>query len=297
MIRNYFLIAIRNLWRNRVITVINLTGMAIGFAIFLSFWTWTRFDLSFDKFHEDVDRMHILNIRLNMEGSEYTSERTGGIFGSALPENFPQIVDQCRVTEALEFELGIVSEGDSTDLPMKYFSEPEVIAVDSTFLTYFSFGLLRGDVKQIFSQQDHLVITESLAERLFGDEDPMGRSIRMGEGGFFRVVGIMEDPPEVCTTALEILPSRDGPESVVKDANGELFVEEATREEKSVDEPDARLVDGIMPVFFAAPVLLNTPDADDLDKYAEEAGILTITALEAFSGRLAAPFPEGSFFR
>ena len=108
---------------------------------------------------------------------------------------------------------------------------------------------------------------------------------------------IMDVPPEVCTTALEILPSRDGPESVIKDANGELFVEEATSEEKSVDEPDATRVDGIMPVFFAAPVLLSTPDADDLDRYAEEAGIFTITALEAFSGRLAAPFPEGSFFR
>ena len=195
MIRNYFIIAIRNLWRNRIITVINLTGMAIGFAISLSFWSWTRFDLSFDRFHEDVDQMYILNIRLNMDGSEYTSQRTGGVFASELPENFPQIESQCRVSEALEFELGIVSEGDSTDIPMKYFSEDEVIAVDSTFLSFFSFELIKGDVAQIFSQRGHLVVTETLAERMFGDEDPMGRSIRIGEGDFFKVVGVVKDPP------------------------------------------------------------------------------------------------------
>ena len=196
MIRNYFLIALRNLWRNRIITLINLAGMAIGFAIFLSFWSWTRFDLSFDKFHEDIDQMYILNIRIFMNGSEYTSQRTGGIFASVLPENFPQVLSSCRVSTPLEFELGVVNEEDGEDVPMRYFSENEVIAVDSSFLKFFSFRLVKGNMDQIFTERDHLVVTEGLATRLFGKEDPLGQSVKMGEGGFFKVVGVVEDPPE-----------------------------------------------------------------------------------------------------
>ncbi len=51
MIRNYFIIAIRNLWRHKLVTVINLVGMAVGFGIFLSLWSWVRFETSFDQFH------------------------------------------------------------------------------------------------------------------------------------------------------------------------------------------------------------------------------------------------------
>jgi putative ABC transport system permease protein len=195
MIRNYFLIAIRNLWRHRLITVINLLGMALGFGIFLTFWSWVRFDMSFDRFHEDIDRMYLLNVRVTMNGSEYTSQRTGGIFASALPENFPQILSSCRVSEPLEFEFGIPAGKGEGDVPMRYFNENEVLAVDSSFLRYFTFKLVKGDVNQVFTERDHMVITESLARKIFGGEDPMNREIRMGEGGYFRVAGIAEDPP------------------------------------------------------------------------------------------------------
>ena len=57
MIRNYFIIALRSLWRNKLITVINLLGMAIGFGIFITLWAWVQYDSKFDKFHEDIDQM------------------------------------------------------------------------------------------------------------------------------------------------------------------------------------------------------------------------------------------------
>ncbi len=90
MIRNYLLIALRNLWRNKLITLINLVGMAIGFGIFLTLLTWIRFDARFDKFHEDIEKMYVLNIRLTMNGSEYTAQRTGGIYSRVLRSCFPR---------------------------------------------------------------------------------------------------------------------------------------------------------------------------------------------------------------
>ena len=131
MIRNYLLIAISNLWRNKVITLINLVGMAVGFGIFMTLLSWVRFDVGFDKFHEDIENMYVLNIRLNLSGSEYTSQRTGGIYNRVLPELFPQVESSCRVSEPRKFELGIPVEGKDTAAVMKYFDESGVIMVDS----------------------------------------------------------------------------------------------------------------------------------------------------------------------
>ncbi|MEA3460621.1 MAG: FtsX-like permease family protein [Bacteroidota bacterium] len=195
MIRNYLLIALRNLWRNKLITGINLVGMAIGFGIFLTLLSWVRFDASFDKFHKDIEQMYVLNIRFTLNGSEYTSQRTGGAYGRVLPELFPQVRSACRVSQPREFELGIPLEGkDSTDV-MKYFDESGVIMVDSNFFNFFTFPLISGNKEDIFSEIDHIVITETLAEKLFGEEEALNRQIKIGEGGYFTVIAVAADPP------------------------------------------------------------------------------------------------------
>ena len=207
MIRNYFLSALRNLWRNKLTTAINLLGMAMGFGIFLTLWSWIRYDLSFDSFHEDIKQMYVLNIKLNMNESEYISERTGGLFYTMLPEVFPQVVSSCRVSEPQEFELGIpvADTAENGESAMKYFDEDEVLAVDSGFFNFFSYKLVKGDINQVFTQPDHLVITRSLAAKLFGQEDPMGKAVRIGEGGYFQVAGVVEDPPVVSTYQFQAL--------------------------------------------------------------------------------------------
>jgi ABC-type antimicrobial peptide transport system permease subunit len=195
MIRNYLLIALRNLWRNKLITGINLVGMAIGFGIFLTLLSWVRFDASFDKFHKDIESMYVLNIRFTLNGSEYTSQRTGGAYSRVLPELFPQVRSACRVSQPREFELGIPIEGkDSADV-MKYFDESGVIMVDSNFFNFFTFPLISGNKEDIFSEIDHIVITETLAEKLFGEEEALNRQIKIGEGGYFTVVAVVADPP------------------------------------------------------------------------------------------------------
>ena len=126
-------------------SLINLLGMAIGFGVFITMLSWIRFDARFDTFHEDIDKMYVLNIRLNMNGSEYTAQRTGGIYSSVLKELFPQVENSCRVSQPMEFEMGIPLEGIDADVPMKYYDETMVVMVDSNFFDYFSFSLVKGD--------------------------------------------------------------------------------------------------------------------------------------------------------
>ncbi len=205
MIRNYLLSALRNLWRNKLITLINLVGMAIGFGIFLSLLSWIRFDNGFDKFHEDIDKMYILNIRLTMDNAEYTSERTGGVYSRVLKELYPEIESSCRVSQQMEFELGVPLEEKDAEVPMKFLDENQVIMVDSNFFSFFTFPLLEGDPEQVFKARDQIVITKSLAEKLFGEENAMGRQIKIGEGGYFTVVAIAADPPVASTYQFKAL--------------------------------------------------------------------------------------------
>jgi ABC-type antimicrobial peptide transport system permease subunit len=200
MIRNYLLIAIRNLWRNKLITTINLVGMATGFGIFLMFWTWVSFDLSFDRFHEDTKKMFMLNVRISTEsGSEYTSERTGGGFRDLLADQIPEVEASCRVSSPFQFELGIPSSDSSSGVPMRYFDEEEVLMVDSNFFAFYSFPLIEGQREGLFHEKDHLVITRELAGILFGGQEALGRQVRIGEGGYFTVAAVAEDPPKNST--------------------------------------------------------------------------------------------------
>ncbi len=205
MIRNYLLSALRNFWRNKFITTINLVGMAIGFGIFLTILTLIRLDAGFDRFHEDINKMYVLKIRLTMNNSDYTSPRTGGVYSRILKELYPEIEHSCRVSQPREFELGIPVEDSDADVPMKYLDENQVIMVDSNFFSFFTFPLLEGDPEEVFKARDQIVITKSLAEKLFGEENAMGRQIKIGEGGYFTVVAIAADPPVVSTYQFKAL--------------------------------------------------------------------------------------------
>ncbi len=195
MIRNYLLSALRNLWRNKLITLINLLGMAVGFGIFLTLLTWIRYDASFDKFHKDIEHMYVLNVRLTMNGSEFTSQRTGGIYARELTELFPQVKNSCRISMPHEFELGVMAAEADTTLPMRYLDESEVLMVDSNFFEFFSFPLVSGNVEEVFTARDQIVITESLANKLFGENEALNGQIKIGEGGYFTVVAVAADPP------------------------------------------------------------------------------------------------------
>ena len=179
-----------------MITLINLLGMAVGFSIFLSFWTWVSFNLSFDRFHDDIQNMYSLFVTFTTEnGSEYTSERTGGAFARVLVEEFGQVESGCRISQPLQFELGIPVDDTTLGYPVNYYDEDQVLAVDSSFFHFYSFQLMEGNPLTIFNEKNHIVITESLARKLFGEQDAMGKQIRIGEGGYYEVAGIAEDPP------------------------------------------------------------------------------------------------------
>lgn len=186
MIRNYLLVIIRNLFKNRVSSLVNIVGLAIGMTAFILIIQYVRYELSYDDFHEKADRIYRVQQDRYNKG-EITTQWAAGCsaVGHALFENFPEVENFTR------FEIfdGVFSYGD------KKFREEKIYIADTSFFEIFSFGLIRGDPATILKNPLEMIVSESTARKYFGEEDPVGKSLRFDGQAEIMITGIFRDVP------------------------------------------------------------------------------------------------------
>ena len=182
MIKNYFKIAFRNLIRHKAFSLINIMGLAIGMACSILILLWVIDELSFDRFH--VNGNQIYRITSNAEGFKTAVSSAG--MASGLKSEIPDIKNSVRL---------IKSTGNLFEVGDQKFQEKRVFYADSTFLNIFSFPLLRGDPVTALKRPDGILITEKMAHKYFGQEDPMGKIIRKNNQENLTVTGILADIP------------------------------------------------------------------------------------------------------
>jgi putative ABC transport system permease protein len=187
MIKNYFKIAFRNLFRNKSFTAINMAGLSIGLTCCLLMILYLQHELSYDTFHEKSKRI----VRVIMEYSFGGGEISKGNFTSTkvLPSfktNFPEVVDGVRLSPSK----ALVKYGDNV------FIEKNFLYADSAFFNMFSFKLRQGDPNQVLKSPKMVVITRTMAQKYFGDENPVGKALLLGAAqNPFLVTGVTEDCP------------------------------------------------------------------------------------------------------
>lgn len=186
MLINYLTVALRNMWKHKFYSIINILGLAIGLACFLFILVFIRDELSFDQYHEKGDRMY----RVNFEGFAFEQELNYAVVGAPLGptilEQFPEVEQQCRFRDRGSFT---VQYEDNS------FTEQGWIFADSTLFDVFSFELIKGDPKRALAEPNTIVITEDIALKYFGAEDPIGKSIRADNQDMYRVTGVMKALP------------------------------------------------------------------------------------------------------
>lgn len=188
MLRNYLKIAWRNLTRYKGHTFINVFGLAIGLTCCLVIFLFVRDELRYDRFHAKADQIYrIINSRSN-DNSQMTMARTPPAYGPALQNAFPEVEQHVRLFEFGSQEL--VTYGE------KQFFEPGILLADSTFFGVFSFPLLRGNPAEVLRAPDALVLSESMARKYFGSQDPVGKQLTIDNKYKFRITGVMQDVPE-----------------------------------------------------------------------------------------------------
>jgi putative ABC transport system permease protein len=192
LLRNYGLISFRNMMKSKGFSLITILGFAVGLACFILISAYARFEMSFDRFHEKTGRIYRVTSAEIPEGGKPAEfgknhpSRLAGLFKA----EFPEVRHAARVYARMDIPAVLrVEERALTQ---------RGIIVDQDFLEVFSFPLLKGDKSTALVAPASIALTASTALRLFGTEDPIGRTISFREGsrGFdVAVTGVVADPP------------------------------------------------------------------------------------------------------
>ena len=185
MIRNYLKIAWRNLIRNKSFSIINISGLAIGMASTILIMLWIIHEVSYDRFHAKKDRIYQAWNASERNGIMQKWTSTPKVLSRTIKQDFPEVEHSTRSgwDNTLLFSIDdkrLMSRGN---------------IVDSNFLQVFSFPLIKGNTEKALMDGYSIVITEKLAKKLFGDEDPMGKVVKIENKDNFTVTGLLKDLP------------------------------------------------------------------------------------------------------
>jgi len=185
MIKNYFRVAFRNLRRNKAFSIINIGGLALGMASAILILLWVQNEVSHDRFHKKLDRLYEVWSNDKIDGSIRSLTNTPEIMAPSLKKDYPEIEEVTR----LSWTRNLLSVNDDKRL----LSTGAV--VDAGFFNMFSFPLLKGNINTVFHDPHAIVVTQKLAKKLFNDEDPIGKIVRMGNAVNYTVAGLLKDLP------------------------------------------------------------------------------------------------------
>ncbi len=203
MIRNYLLIAFRNILKRKLFAFINAFGLSIGIAFCILIYLYIQDEKSFDRFHANKERIY------RMEEKSYDTwqqdprnpyNRSAWLqtgLKQALKDELPEVELATRFNSG---QGAIFRSGD------KVFTE-KLTYVDADFFKMFSFRLLSGNRDKLFLNKSDVVLTPALVKKYFGDEDPIGKTVQIDDEGekSFTIAGIIEAPPSNSSLNFEIL--------------------------------------------------------------------------------------------
>ncbi|MBU1099742.1 MAG: ABC transporter permease [Bacteroidetes bacterium] len=197
MLNNYLKIAFRNLWKNKSTSIINILGLGIAIFSSILIFLYVSFEFSFDKFHSKADRIYRVLLEDNNLG---VSENLAGInfmaMGPALKEELPEVVEQVRYRDSGR---ELITIGDQS------FYTKDLVYTTSSLFSVFDFELIQGDPERVLSEPRKAVLTESWKEKLFGSENPIGKTIELNNEDVYEVTGIMKDVPANSHLQMDVL--------------------------------------------------------------------------------------------
>jgi putative ABC transport system permease protein len=200
MIKNYLLISFRSLKKHFSYSLINILGLGLGIATCLLLVTWIRHELSIDKFHENANRIYRFSLEYGNGGQvASTSVSPTALLPAIL--SLPEAETGTRYYKVSGRNPWIVRFEDNS------FRESRFYVADSTFFDVFTFPFIKGNPKEALRQPYSVVLTESIAKKYFGEEEPLGKLLKVNNKREFVVTGVVADLPENSMFRFELLGS------------------------------------------------------------------------------------------
>ncbi len=196
MFRNYFIIAIRNFWKNKIFSLINISGLAIGISAALVIYLLVYYEFSFDKFHKDGDRIFRVVSNLNFPGQLITN---GGV-SAPLPEAFKREVTGIETASAFHtYNAKVTLPTTLSDKPVIFKNQQDIIFADNDYFRLIPYTWLAGSPQTSLTEPFKVVLTESRAKTYFpgtGFADIPGRTVTYNDSIHVSVSGIVKDLDE-----------------------------------------------------------------------------------------------------
>lgn len=193
MLKNYLLISVRSLWKNRVYSVINVVGLAVGLTAAVLLLLWVQDERSYDTFHVHADRIYRQASSFNQEGQQQTWTTVPSATMAFARREVPEI--QLAALTTNNDNVTLFSHNGKN-----FIEKGSAVYVEGTFFQIFSFPFLRGNADKPFMNNRSVVITESMANKYFGPswkttENPIGKIIRTDRKEDYQVSGVIKDIP------------------------------------------------------------------------------------------------------
>lgn len=209
MIKNFLLVAVRKIAKNRTSSFINAFGLAVGMACFWVILQYVHFERSYDRFHANADNIYRVQLDQykNNELMFKSSENYPAV-GPALQKDFPDVISYARLYNLGSKNNVVITYEKGPGEPVS-FKHRRFLYADSSFLPMFSYQMKQGDAATALNEPFSMVISESYAQKYFGDENPIGKFLHMKDDDFndelCKVTGVVQDPPENTHLKFDVL--------------------------------------------------------------------------------------------
>ena len=209
MLKNYLKVALRNLWKSKGFTAINIIGLAAGIAVCLLIVLYVTDELSYDRFNTKADRIYRLDADIYFNNTLFTAAVSPKPMASTIKKDYPQIEEMVRVGSVNDI---LVKKGNN------WISDKHLALADSTFFKVFSIPMIAGDPMTALNEPNSIVIDESAARRYFNSTDVLGKSLELENHTICKVTGVFRDFPRQSHFHLSFIrPLRDGWQGDVND--------------------------------------------------------------------------------
>ncbi len=185
MFKNYIKIALRNIKKHKGYSFINIAGLAIGMACCILILLWVQHEVSYNRFHENADDIYRIYTDFHYDSGIVPFSNIPQPVGPEIQNKVPDV----------ELAVRILDDALTVKHGQDIFFEKKILYVDPSFFDIFTFPLVQGDSKTAFSEPYSVIISESMAKKYFGDENPLGEVITMDREHQLKVTGIIKDVP------------------------------------------------------------------------------------------------------
>ena len=186
MIKNYLLLAVKNLRKQKLFSLINIMGLTIGITCCLMLFLFIQNEFSYDNFHKNGKNIYRIMRTGEMNGERREIPYVSAAYAPALMNDFP---------DAIEKAVRVMHDNDLISYQDISFNEKNVFLTDDNFFTVFSFPLVKGDPATVLKDPNSIVLTETAAKKYFGNDDPIGKVLQFNKNQELKVTGICKDVP------------------------------------------------------------------------------------------------------